>query len=112
MNLPARNYQWGYQTFDTEYFERQVRAFLPDALKNIEFRVDMANKDGRPVNPLNMGNFQIYVYDPSTKTVSTEALKDSLDYIPSHIAHLRIFALNHDADTELSYAAKAALDFL
>tara|TARA_B100000315_G_scaffold260336_1_gene320945 strand:- start:3836 stop:5254 length:1419 start_codon:yes stop_codon:yes gene_type:complete len=112
VSLPSRNYQWDSQPFDSENFERKVRAFLPDILKNIEFRVDIANKDGRPINPLNMGNFQIYVYDPSTKVVSKEALKDSLDYIPSRIAHLRVFALNHDTDAELSHAAKTALDIV
>ena len=110
VSLPAHDYQWDRQPFDSEHFERRVRTFLPGTLKNVEFRVDVANKDGRPVNPLNMGNFQIYVYDPSTRTVSKEALKDSFDFIPSRIAQLRIFALNHDADAELSRAAKAALD--
>ncbi len=110
VSLRARDNQEDNCPFDSEQFERQIRTFLPDAVKNIEFRVDIANKDGRPVNPLNMGNFQIYVYDPSTKTVSTEALKDSFDFIPSRIAQLRIFALNHETDAELSHAAKAVLD--
>ena len=111
-SLPSSASRWNLQLFDNEQFERQVRGFLPDVLKHIEFRIDMANKDGRPVNPLSMGNFQIYVYDPSTRTISKEALKNSFDFIPARIAQLRIFALNHDADAELSHAAKAALDTL
>ena len=110
VRLPAHEDQWDRQPFESEQFERRVRTFLPDTMKNVEFRVDMANKDGRPVNPLSMGNFQIYMYDPSTKTVSKEALRDSFDFIPSRIAQLRIFALDHDTDAELAHAAKAALD--
>ncbi len=108
-NLPTDNSPWSLHSFDSENFERQVRSALPDTLKQVEFRVDLANKDGRPVNPLNMGNFQIYVYDPSTRTVSKEALRDSFELIPPHIAQLRIFATDHQANTELSRAADAVL---
>jgi HD superfamily phosphohydrolase len=112
VRLPSRDNEWDRRPFDSELFERQIRLSLPSRLENLDFRVDMANKDGRPVNPLNMGNFQIYVYDPSTRTVSKAPLKDSLDFVPSRIAQLRIFALNHDTDSALSHAAKAALDTL
>ena len=110
MCLATHDSQRYYQSLDHKHFERQIRATLPDALKNLEFRIDMANKDGRPVNPLSMGHFQIYVYDSSTRTVSKKALKDSLDFIPPQIVQFRIFALNHNTDAELAHAARTALE--
>ncbi len=109
VSLPAHTSKSGNNPFDNEQFEYQIRKLLPDSVKQTDFRIDIANKDGRPVNPLNMGNFQIYVYDPSTRSVSKEALRDSFNFIPTRIAQLRIFTLNHDIDLALSHAAKTAL---
>ena len=49
-----------------------MRRYLPRALRNVEFRIDMAHKDPRPINLLNMGGFQIFVYDPSRRAVEKE----------------------------------------
>ena len=79
-------------------------------MKKLPFKVDMAHQDPRPLNPLSMGEFQIYVYDPSTKSVSKEALSEYFDFIPAKILHCRIFTLNHDYDPQLAKIAESVLN--
>jgi len=55
------------------------------------------------------GEFQIYVYDPSTQTVSKEILREFFDFIPAKIVQCRIFTLNHDHDAEIARAAEQVL---
>jgi hypothetical protein len=62
----------------------------------------MASQDPRPVNPLMMGERQIYVFNPSTRKVEKEPLKDFFDYIPARVVQCRVFTLNHEHDTELA----------
>jgi hypothetical protein len=94
---------------DPGRLEEGIRERLPPALRALEFRVDLASKDTRPLNPLNMGHKQIYVFDPSSNEVSTAALRDHFDYIPAKILHCRIFALDHHHDAALGEAAEAVL---
>jgi hypothetical protein len=94
---------------DPGRLEEGIRERLPPALRALEFRVDLAAKDTRPLNPLNMGHKQIYVFDPSSNEVSTAALRDHFDYIPAKILHCRIFALDHHHDAALGEAAEAVL---
>ena len=89
--------------------ERTIRKHLPRSLKAIPFRVDIASKDTRPVNVLNMGQFQIYVYDAATKVVEKETLRESCQSLPPRIVQLRIFAENHQADAALAHATDKAL---
>ena len=89
--------------------EARIRRHLPRSVKRAKFRVDIASKDTRPINVLNMGQFQIYVYDPSTKTIEKEKLRQFFEYLPARIVQLRIFAENHDIDAELTIAAEKAL---
>ncbi len=107
--LPTRGDERGRTFMDRETLERRIRQALPAPLKHLEFRVDMANQDPRPVNLLNMGEFQIYVYDPATQQVSKEALKEFFDYLPARIVQLRIFAKDHRADADLARAAEKVL---
>ena len=69
----------------------------------------MALQDPRPLNPLKMGDRQIYVYDSSTRNVSMEPLTEILKYLPGKVAQCRIFASNHDHDPELARALERAL---
>ncbi|MEE8239787.1 MAG: hypothetical protein V3R16_00845, partial [Nitrospirales bacterium] len=71
----------------------------------------LASQDPRPINLLNMGEFQIYVYDPGTQSVSKEALKAFFDYLPARIVQLRVFAKDHGIDATLARAAESALAF-
>lgn len=89
--------------------EVEMRKRLPAELSDLPFRVDMASQDPRPMNPLMMGERQVYVFNPSTRVVSKEALTEYVDSIPAKLIQCRIFALNHDNDALLSRIAEEAL---
>ncbi|MDP3768630.1 MAG: HD domain-containing protein, partial [Dehalococcoidia bacterium] len=99
----------GQRFMDAETVERGVRAFLPPALKQFPFKIDMASQDPRPLNPLAMGDRQIYVYDSSTSRVSKEPLTEILRYLPGKVVQCRIFASSHEHDAELAQALQRAV---
>jgi len=99
----------GQGFLDIDTVKRRVRTFLPAALREVPFEIDMALQDPRPLNPLKMGDRQIYVYDSSTKRISEEPLTEILKYLPGKVAQCRIFAMNHEHDAELAQALKRAL---
>jgi uncharacterized protein len=99
----------GHAFLDADTVERRVRAFLPPALSDFPFKIDMALQDPRPLNPLKMGDRQIYVYDASTGRVSAEPLTEILKYLPGKVAQCRIFAANHAHDAALAAALERAL---
>jgi HD superfamily phosphohydrolase len=100
----------GQGFLDADTVERRVRGFLPHALRDFPFKIDMALQDPRPLNPLKMGDRQIYVYDSATKTVSMEPLTEILKYLPGKVAQCRIFATSHEHDAELAVALRRALE--
>src|SRR2546428_13046669 len=100
----------GQRFLDAETVKRRVRSFLPVALRELPFEIDMALQDPRPLNPLKMGDRQIYVYDAATDTVSEEPLTEILKYLPGKVAQCRIFAMSHAHDAELATALKRALN--
>jgi uncharacterized protein len=100
----------GQSFLDPNEVVRRVKAFLPSSLRDFDFRIDMAQQDPRPLNPLSMGDRQIYVYDSSTKRVSQEPLTELLKYLPGKVAQCRIFAMSHEHDAELAGALKRALN--
>jgi len=89
--------------------ETRIRQALPRRLKDLTFRVDMASKDTRPLNVLNMGQFQFYLYDPTTQTVEKEKLQELCEFLPSRIVQLRIFTEDHHADQALARATERVL---
>lgn len=107
--LSLEEFEKGKMIIGPRELEEKIRKNLPRALRNIEFRVDMASQDPRPLNPLVMGNRQIYIYNPSTKAIAKEPLKEFFDYIPARVVQCRIFALNHEYDLELSRVAEKVL---
>ena len=100
----------GQSFLESNEVVRRVKAFLPPALRDFDFRIDMAQQDPRPLNPLAMGDRQIYVYDSFTKRVSQEPLTELLKYLPGKVAQCRIFAMSHEHDAELATALKRALN--
>lgn len=106
VTLPTRGGEKGRTFLSQDAIENQIRKYLPKPLKKLPFRVDMANQDPRPLNPLSMGEFQIYVYDRSTQVISKEILEDFFDFIPARILQCRIFSLNHKNDAQLARAAE------
>jgi hypothetical protein len=89
--------------------EQRVRELLPSALRQFPFKIDMAQQDPRPLNPIGMQDRQIYVYDAPSRTVSAEPLKELLKYLPGKVAQCRIFAMSHEHDQQLARALDQAL---
>jgi hypothetical protein len=87
-------------------FEETIRERLPRQIKQVEFRVDLATQDPRPINPVAEGNKRINIYNASTSVTSPEPLKEIFKYIPARIVHFRVFALNHKYDQELATASE------
>jgi len=90
--------------------EKRVTSFLPPSLRDVPFKIDMALQDPRPLNPLKMGDRQIYVFDAATGSVSEEPLSEILKYLPGKVAQCRIFAVTHEHDAALATALKRALN--
>jgi uncharacterized protein len=102
VTLSMRVFEKGKTIIDESELVRRIRRNLPAKIRDLPFRVDMASQDPRPVNPLMMGERQIYVFNPSTRKVEKEPLKDFFDYIPARVVQCRVFTLNHDHDNELA----------
>ena len=100
----------GHGFLDPDTVERRVRTFLPSALRDFPFKIDMALQDPRPLNPLKMGDRQIYVYDSAARRVSEEPLTEILKYLPGKVAQCRIFAMDHRHDADLAAALRRALN--
>jgi uncharacterized protein len=92
-----------------DYVAAQVREALPRGLRDVAFQVDLAFQDPRPVNPLGMGDRQIYVYDSAAGRVSAEPLAALFKYLPGKVAQCRIFARDHRHDRELTAAFRQVL---
>ncbi len=99
----------GHAFLEAEEVEKRVRTFLPGSLKNVPFKIDMALQDPRPLNPLKMGDRQIYVYDAASQKVSEEPLTEILKYLPGKVAQCRIFSTTHEHDAALAAALERAL---
>ena len=101
--------QRGQSYLKPEEVEARVRHFLPKRLKQFPFRIDMALQDPRPLNVLQMGDRQIYVYDERKNEVTAEPLTELLKYLPGKVAQCRIFAMTHEHDAALATALERAL---
>ncbi|HKA63448.1 MAG TPA: HD domain-containing protein [Methylomirabilota bacterium] len=99
----------GQSFMKAEDVEQRVRELLPAGLRAFPFKIDMAQQDPRPLNPIGMQDRQIYVYDAPSRTVSAEPLKELLKYLPGKVAQCRIFAMSHEHDQQLARALEQAL---
>jgi len=100
----------GQRFMDEKTVEERVRRWLPPALRTLPFKIDMAQQDPRPLNPIAMGDRQIYIYDPARKRVEKEPLKELLKYLPAKVAQCRIFATSHEHDASLAEALRHAIN--
>ena len=109
--LTLREVELGRPSFLTpREVERRMVAFLPKALKGIEFHIDMAYHDPRPLNPWHESEgAPLLIFDPGSKRISREPLRQLFQYIPAKISICRVYALDHHYDRELSRAARRAL---
>jgi HD superfamily phosphohydrolase len=99
----------GQSFMKAEEVEQRVKDLLPPGLRNFPFKIDMAQQDPRPLNPIGMKDRQIYVYDAADRSVSAEPLKELLKYLPGKVAQCRIFAMSHEHDQQLARALNEAL---
>jgi HD superfamily phosphohydrolase len=99
----------GKKFWSANDLEEAIRKHLPEPLRSIDFRVDMARQDPRPLNPWTEETKKILIYDPATGKASPSAVADLFRYIPAQVAHYRVFALDHTHDAELAAATTAAL---
>jgi len=100
----------GQSFMKAEEVEVRVRELLPEGLRAFPFKIDMAQQDPRPLNPIGMKDRQIYVYDAPSRSVSAEPLKDLLKHLPGKVAQCRIFAMSHEHDAALATALERALN--
>ncbi len=96
-------------SFQAQTFLSRMRRLLPEKWRQADIRVDFAYKDPRPINLLQMGGFQIFVWNPSTGTVNKESLQTYLQHLPARMVTLRVFSQTHSFDHQLSRAAEETL---
>jgi HD superfamily phosphohydrolase len=109
--LTLREMEFGRPFFlAPEEVKKRMETFLPKRLRGIEFHVDMAHHDPRPLNPWHESEgAMLLIYDPSSKRISREPLGRLFQYIPAKVAICRVYASTHHYDRELSQAARRAL---
>ena len=99
----------GSSSFQPQAFLSRMRQTLPRKWRQTDIRVDFAYKDPRPINLLQMGGFQIFVWNPATGNVDKESLQTYLQHLPARMITLRIFSQDHSLDAVLAKAAEDTL---
>lgn len=90
--------------------KQRMEHFLPRSLKQVEFHVDMAHHDPRPLNPWRgTEGATLLIYDPGTRRISREPLRRLFQYIPAKVAICRVYARDQRYNRQLSEAARQAL---
>ena len=89
-----------------EFHAAIVRRLLP-ALRDLEFVVDIASQDPRPLNPF-VGPKRLPVYDPATDRIEEQLLGGILEFVPAKVHLYRVFAVGREHERELALAAQAA----
>ena len=89
-------------------FHAAIVRHLPPDLRDIEFVVDIASQDPRPLNPF-VGPKRLPVYDPATDRIEEQLLGGILEFVPAKAHLYRVFAVGREHERELALAAQAAL---
>jgi HD superfamily phosphohydrolase len=92
-----------------KHLEDEIRRHLPRRLQGVEFKVDMAALDPRPINPLAEGSKKIFMYNPATGEVSPRPLKELFRDIPPKVAHYRVFTTDRRHVKALTEASEKAM---
>jgi HD superfamily phosphohydrolase len=111
--LTLREMEMGRPVFlKPEEVKQRIKGFLPKHLKALEFHVDMAHHDPRPLNPWHESEAEtLLIFDPGSQRTSREPLRRLFQYIPAKVAICRVYAPTHRFDRELGRAARRALAF-
>jgi len=107
--LSVDQVQKGIRFSHAHDYEKQIKKYLPEYMKKIRFRVDLATQDPRPVNPMVEDDKRMNIFNPSTESTSPEPLRDIYRFIPARVVHFRVFSLSHDHDKELTVASEKVL---
>src|SRR4030065_1969830 len=109
--LTLREMEMGRPIFlKPEEVRQRIKMFLPKRLKELEFHVDMAHHDPRPLNPWHESKEgTLLIFDPGSKRISREPLRRLFQYIPAKVAICRDYAPTHRFDQELGWAARRAM---
>ncbi|NWG02407.1 MAG: HD domain-containing protein [Syntrophaceae bacterium] len=109
--LTLREVEMGRSIFlKPEEVKERIQMSLPKRLKGIEFHVDMAHHDPRPLNPWRESvERTLLIFDPTSKRISREPLRRLFQYIPAKVAICRVYAPTHRYDQELGQAARRAI---
>jgi len=94
-----------------EEVEQRIRESLPEEARGVEFHVDMAHHDPRPLNPLHSEDSPLLIYDPVSKKVSREPLEGLFEYIPAKVAICRVYGSLPQYSAMLRGAATKTLGF-
>jgi hypothetical protein len=109
--LTLREMEMGRPIFlKPEEVKQRIQSFLPKRLRALEFHVDMAHHDPRPLNPWHESEEgTLLIFDPGSKRISREPLRRLFQYIPAKVAICRVYAPTHRFDQELGRAARRAI---
>jgi HD superfamily phosphohydrolase len=109
--LTLREIELGRSTFLTpQEVKQRMETFLPKRLRGIEFHIDMAHHDPRPLNPWHESEgTTLLIYDPGSRKISREPLRRLFQYIPAKVAICRVYTSIHRHDRALNRAAQRAL---
>ncbi|NLE23065.1 MAG: HD domain-containing protein [Actinobacteria bacterium] len=91
-----------------EEFRAAIVRNLPPGSRDVEFVVDIASQDPRPLNPF-VGPKRLPVYDPATDRIEEQLLTGILEFVPAKAHLYRVFAVGREHERELALAARAAL---
>lgn len=75
-----------------EQIGEKLESLLKAEVKGSPFRVDVAFRDTRPENPWQMGERQIWIYEPLSGELSAEPLAEMLERMPVRQFAVRVFA--------------------
>ncbi len=95
-------------TVTREQFARDIRSRLPQALREIEFEVDVAAQESRAFNPMTE-TADILFYDPLEDRYRQSRVLDLFKRLPVRMALFRIFAHDETHRRELIRAANDVL---
>lgn len=90
-------------------FHEAIVQRLPSDLRGLEFVVDIASQDPRPLNPF-VGPKRLPVYDPATGSIEEQLLSGILEFVPAKAHLYRVFAVGREHERELALAARSVLE--
>jgi HD superfamily phosphohydrolase len=87
---------------DAELVEHKVRAMLPNELRDLPFRADVARHYHRPL--LSAAARQNFVYEPATGRVVPLSEHEQFIRLPASLSLCRLYAQDHEHDADLTTA--------